>query len=157
MISFLKNENDEGGGFMGKGDIIFLLVIASVIGGFWFYSKTIKQNSIEKFAECSKVWDAKDFAMADRCYEEARALSYLNDSLDSVIYIRSESMDSISDSEDALWLKVDSAMVRHDSLLAANLLSNLPKFYFLDTSKVQRLQAWQTTVKIPTGASVTEP
>jgi len=157
MISFLKKEDDQGGGFMGKGDIIFLLVIVSLVGGFWFYSKTVKQKCTVKFAECAKVWDAKDYVAAERCYEEARGLSYLPDSLDSLLYQRTEIMDGITESEENLWMQVDSAMIRQDSAKASKLLANLPKFYFLDSSKVQRLQAWQMTVKIPTGASVTTP
>ncbi|HSQ41703.1 MAG TPA: hypothetical protein VLM37_05430 [Fibrobacteraceae bacterium] len=147
MISFLKKEDDEGSKFMGKGDIVFLLVVALIVGGFWFYSKTIKAQASGKFQECEKLWEAKQLVQANECYTQASDLQYLTDSLDSIIYSRNEAVQEIMDQENALWAKADSAMSRMDSAAAFVLVKTLPEFYFLDSVKVRRLSAWQAMAK----------
>jgi hypothetical protein len=153
MISFLKKDDEAKGGFMGRGDIIFLLVIVAVVGGFWYYSKSIKTTSASHFTNCQKLWEAKDYPAADRCYEEARDLQYLTDSLDSITYLRSDSAQVISDAESALWAKADSAMVKADTARVLSLVKQLPTFYFLDSTKVQRLLSWQAMAKAPSDTS----
>jgi hypothetical protein len=127
MISFLKKEEDKESKFMGRGDIIFLAVILALVGGFWYYSKSIRSISESHFASCDKVFTAKH---------------YLTDSLDSIIYSRSEFISELTDKEVTLFNKADSAMARLDSAGAFALVKDLPEFYFLDSAKVGKLKTW---------------
>jgi hypothetical protein len=147
MISFLKKEEEKQGGFMGKSDIIFVLVIAAVIGGFWFYTKTIKENSAKKFQLCNQLWDSGDLVRANTCFDEASDLQYITDSLDSVIYERTEKIKVIIDLENALWTKADSAMSRKDTSLTLEIVKDLPTLRFLDSAKVRRLVSWKALRK----------
>ena len=105
LISFLKKENDDGENqskFMGKGDIIFLLVLAALIGGFWYYHKTTKEETYNHYARCDALFNAENLKEAKECYEETINLGYRVDSLDSVGYHRVEMIDSIFTQSQAL-------------------------------------------------------
>jgi|GEM_PF-2933700 len=143
MISFLKKEEEKQGGFMGKSDIIFVLVIAVIVGGFFFYYKTIKSSSAAKFAACKQLWDSGDVVKGNACYDEAHNQQYITDSLDSIIYLRSETVKEMMDSENAFWRKADSAMAKKDTALTLTLVKDLPVFRFLDSSKVSMLVSWK--------------
>lgn len=98
FISFLKKEEDDeasGSKFMGKGDIIFLILIAAIVGGLWFYNKTNKENTFNHYAKCEALFVAEDYVKAKECYEDAVELGYRVDSLDSVGYNRVMVIDSI--------------------------------------------------------------
>ncbi len=98
LISFLKKEEGESESqskFMGKGDIIFLLVLAALIGGFWYYHKTTKEETYNHYAKCDTLFQADNLNEAKECYEEALNLGYRIDSLDSVGYYRVQVIDSI--------------------------------------------------------------
>lgn len=142
MISFLKKEEDKESKFMGRGDIIFLAVILALVGGFWYYSKSIRTISEKHFAACDKIFQSKQYVDAQGCYQKASELHYLTDSLDSIIYARSEYISELTDRELTLFNKADSAMARLDSAGAFALVKNLPDFYFLDSAKVVKLNTW---------------
>jgi zona occludens toxin (predicted ATPase) len=97
LISFLKkedeDENGSGAKFMGKGDIIFLLVLFSLIFGFWYYNKTTKEKTYSHYAKCDALFAANSLTEAKECYENAIDLGYRIDSLDSVGYHRVEIID----------------------------------------------------------------
>jgi len=98
LISFLKKEEGDGGSeskFMGKGDIIFLLVLAALIGGFWYFNKTNKEKTYSHYAKCDVLFTANSYAEAKECYEHSIELGYRIDSLDSIGYHRVEKIDSI--------------------------------------------------------------
>jgi hypothetical protein len=98
LISFLKKEDGEGESkskFMGKGDIIFLLVLAAIIGGIWYYNKSTKEETYSHYAKCEALFLANSLSEAKECYENAINLSYRIDSLDSVGYYRVEKIDSL--------------------------------------------------------------
>jgi len=98
LISFLKKDedgNDTKSKFMGKGDIIFLLVLAMLIGGFWFYNKSSKERSYSHYARCEALFEADSLNEAKECYSEALNLGYRTDSLDSIAYNRENIIDSI--------------------------------------------------------------
>jgi len=102
LISFLKKEDGEDGKqskFMGKGDIIFLLVLATLIGGFWFYNKTNKEKTYSHYAKCEALFAAENLNEAKSCYEDALDLGYRVDSLDSIGYYRVGKIDSVSANE----------------------------------------------------------
>lgn len=149
MISFLKKEEDTKGGFMGKGDIIFLLVVAVIVGGFFFYTKRIKSESASRFAECQQIWETGDLVKSEACYDIARDLTYITDSLDSIIYLRLDSAQQVEENENNLFAKADSAAVRQDTAGLIEIVKDLPKFHFLDSAKVQRLQTWNALAKAP--------
>ncbi|GBU26283.1 hypothetical protein R83H12_02979 [Fibrobacteria bacterium R8-3-H12] len=99
LISFLKkdDEDGEGGGskFMGKGDIIFLLVLGALICGFWYYHTSTKEKTYSHYAHCEALFATDSFLDAKECYENAMDLGYRIDSLDSIGYHRVEKIDSI--------------------------------------------------------------
>jgi len=98
LISFLKKEedgNESQSKFMGKGDIIFLLVLAALISGFWYYHKSTKEETYNHYTRCDALFKADSLSEAKECYEGALNLGYRVDSLDSVGYYRVEKIDSI--------------------------------------------------------------
>ena len=96
LISFLKKDEDgEGSKFMGKGDIIFLLVLGTLIFGFWYYHTSTKDKTYSHYAKCETLFTAGSLSEAKECYESAVNLGYRIDSLDSVGYHRVENIDSI--------------------------------------------------------------
>ena len=96
LISFLKKEEGEGGSrFMGKGDIIFLLVLGALIFGFWYYHTSSKEKTYSHYTKCDALFAADSLKEAKECYENAINLGYRIDSLDSVGYHRRERIDSI--------------------------------------------------------------
>jgi len=101
LISFLKKEDDGGtqSKFMGKSDIIFLLVVAALISGFWYYNKTTKEKTYSHYAKCDALFTANNYAEAKECYESSVELGYRIDSLDSVGYHRVERIDSVLGSQ----------------------------------------------------------
>ncbi|MCL2100792.1 MAG: hypothetical protein FWH22_03660 [Fibromonadales bacterium] len=98
LISFLKKDEDgkSQSKFMGKGDIIFLLVLALLIGGGWYLFKTSKEETHEHYAKCDALYLADNLIEAKECYEDgALKLNYRIDSLDSIGYLRIGIIDSV--------------------------------------------------------------
>jgi len=97
LISFLKKDNDDDSGskFMGKSDIIFLLVLGALIFGFWYYHTSTKERTYSHYAHCEALFVTDSFLEAKECYEKAIDLGYRIDSLDSIGYHRVEKIDSI--------------------------------------------------------------
>jgi hypothetical protein len=97
LISFLKKDDDDGAGskFMGKGDIIFLLVLGSLIFGFWYYHTSTKEKTYSHYGRCEALYVADSLGKAKECYEKAMDLGYRIDSLDSIGYHRVEKIDSV--------------------------------------------------------------
>jgi len=98
LISFLKKDEEDGGEgakFMGKSDIIFLLVLGALIFGFWYYHTTTKEKTYSHYANCEALFTTDSFLEAKECYEKAIDLGYRIDSLDSIGYHRVEKIDSI--------------------------------------------------------------
>ena len=75
MISFLKKEDEDGNPtgskFMGKGDIIFLIVLASIIFGVWYYHKYTKEKTESHYATCEALFVEEKLSEAKECYENA--------------------------------------------------------------------------------------
>jgi len=141
MISFLKKDEDkEAGGFMGKGDIIFLVVVALLVAGFWYYTKVIKEKSAEHFALCTAKVSATEFLQAESCYEAARNLHYLNDSLDSLIYLNLGMIDSLRDYDLEQYNEADSLLKISDTAQALAKAQGLDQSMFLDNAQMERIR-----------------
>jgi len=141
MISFLKkDENPDEGKFLGKGDIVFLLVVAGLVAGFWFYTKVIKQKSAEHFEQCLSAYAAAEYLRAEECFEEARNLHYLNDNLDSIIYTYLGAVDSLRDLDFVLYQQADSLMKQADTAGARAAAARIEKSVFLDEAKSARVR-----------------
>jgi hypothetical protein len=98
LISFLKKDAEDEAGeskFMGKSDIIFLLVLGTLIFGFWYYHTSTKEKTYSHYAHCEALFATDSFLEAKECYENAIDLGYRIDSLDSIGYHRVEKIDSI--------------------------------------------------------------
>lgn len=105
MLSFLKHrpeddedETSEGESshpkekqpmrFMSLQDALFLLVLAGLIFGVYYYFKDSKDSSNELFETCEAFYVAKDWVEMENCYEETWELGYVTDALDSIRQIR---------------------------------------------------------------------
>lgn len=154
MVSFLKKEDEEksSGGFMGKGDIIFLLVIAALVGGFWFYSKEIKLRSSAHFEQCAEIYAKTELLSAEECYTSARDLHFINDSLDSIIYTRLSAIDSIRELHRTWFRQGDSLWNAADSNASAKIAAQLSQSEFLNEAQLQSLKKWQASVATDTAA-----
>jgi len=98
LISFLKKDAEDEAGeskFMGKSDIIFLLVLGALVFGFWYYHTNTKEKTYSHYAHCEALFATDSFLEAKECYESAIDLGYRIDSLDSIGYHRVEKIDSI--------------------------------------------------------------
>jgi hypothetical protein len=143
MISFLNKDNQEQSGFMGKGDIIFLVVIAALaIGGFW-YVKNIKGISYTHFDSCIQMFNEKQLAQASVCFDEAQDLHYKNDSLDKVLYEYSTKLFEMEQAERALFGTLSQMAESQDWHTLHKLHSKLPEsFYFLAPEQTQSILTW---------------
>ncbi len=98
LISFLKKEDNGGESkskFMGRGDIIFVLVLIAIIGGIWYYNKSTKEKTYSHYARCETLFAADSLDDAKKCYEDALDLGYHPESLQTVRYNRAKEIDSI--------------------------------------------------------------
>ncbi len=139
MISFLKKEEEEKGGFLGKGDLIFLAVIAALVGGFLYYSHTVENKAITLFSQCDQAWVAKEYSTAMTCYESRSNLSYMTDSLDSIAYKRIEKIQQIEESELALYRKLQQWKLQGQTDSIQKVVSSKPLFFMLDSAKRSEL------------------
>lgn len=154
MISFLKKLDEDGtekhSKFMGKGDIIFLLAVGSLVGGFWYFSKSIKENTFEHFQKCDSLYLDSNYASADECYEASLDLGYRSDSLDSVGYARRDELFDRHELEKTQLNILDSLVRVGDSIQAYKVKETLTQIYFLDEDQ-KRL--WES-IQSPTTDSV---
>jgi len=127
--------------FMSWQDAIFLLVIAGlVVGGYYFFEYT-KNKGSKEFAECSAYFEAKDFLASEACYEKTWHLSYVSDSMEIQ---RQHHLGYITDMR-AIQLDVfemvESAFLEEDSLLAFEEMKKMtaPMLLFEEN----HLELWQ--------------
>jgi hypothetical protein len=155
MISFLKKVDEEGAEqkskFMGKSDIIFLLVVGSLVGGFWYFSKSAKEGTYVHFTRCDSLYAAQNMRDAESCYEAGIDLGYRSDSLDSIGYLRRETLENLRDNEKNQSHALDSLLRVGDSAGAWKIKAALPKVYFLEGEPLKQwesLKAPQPTAAI---------
>ncbi len=156
MISFLKKVDEEGvekkSKFMGKGDIIFLLVVASLAGGFWYFSKSAKEDTFAYFTRCDSLYTADRLSEAETCYEGALDQGYRSDSLDSVGYLRREKLETQRDQETQLAREIDSLLRVGDSATAWSKKEKAGKVYFLTAEVVKQWESLKAPVADPAAA-----
>lgn len=140
MISFLKKEDEEKGGFLGKGDLIFLAVIAAIVGGFLYYSHTVEKKALALFSQCDQAWNAKDYSKSLTCYESRSDLSYMTDSLDSIAYKRIEVIQQMEESELALYRKLLLWKQQGQTDSLQQTLAKPQVFFLLDSAKRKEVQ-----------------
>ena len=145
MISFLKKVDENGeeksSKFMGKGDIIFLLCVGSLVGGFWYFSKSAKEDTFTHFTRCDSLYKADSMVAAKSCYEASLELGYRTDSLDSVAYLRTEQLENLRENETAQARAVDSLTRLGDSLSAWKIKEPVTKTYFLEGEALKRWES----------------
>jgi len=145
LISFLKKEDEDGNPqskFMGKGDIIFLLVVAGLIGGFWYYNKSIKEQTLNHYSKCEVLFFTDKLSEAKECYEEeALTLNYRLDSLDSIGSNRVEKIEAIMDGDDMFLI---------DSLYEAKLCYGTALSLGIDPVSESRMRMVDSMLEITT-------
>lgn len=151
MISFLKKDEvgkPGSGGFMGKGDIIFLLVVIAIVGGFLFYSKQVRKVALAKHDTCAQAMAAGEYIKARSCLEEARDLHYSTDSLDSIVYAGLSKLEDVQAQEMELLQRIDSLLQVRDTVA---LIKNLPAperiFHFLGEDQETRMRELRVLVQ----------
>lgn len=136
MISFLKKVDEDGeqerAKFMGKGDILFLLAVGGLVGGFWYFSKSVKEETVTHFRTCDSLYTAEHYNEAEACYEASLDLGYSTDSLDSVGYHRRSQLETQREVEQTQFRTLDSLLRVGDSSGAVSVKSSLPRIYFLE-------------------------
>lgn len=149
--------------FMSWQDAIFLLVIAClVVGGYYFFQYT-KNKGAKEFAECGVFFDAEDFLASEVCYEKTWHLSYVSDSMEIQ---RQHHLGFITDRR-ALQLDVfemvESAFLEGDSLLGFEEMKKMTAPLLLieeDHLKLwqewSRLQAIRAAVSAASVPSITD-
>lgn len=153
MISFLKKVDEDGeekhSKFMGKSDIIFVLAIGSLVGGFWYFSKSVKEDTYAQFTHCDSLFQAQQLRDAESCYDATLELGYRSDSLDSVSYKRREVLDGLREAETAQSRAIDSLLRVGDSLSAWNIKKSVEKVFFLEGEQLKQWEAVQAPKAVP--------
>jgi len=156
MISFLNKDNDDKDakntqqGPIAKGDIIFLIVIAVVGIGIYLYSTRVKDVSYEQFDACIAAYQADQLLEAQKCFDEARELHFINDSLDNLIYIHTSKLNDIEIAERSLFSKMEEYSAGNKTTVMQKILQGLPeKLYFLSPAQMDSISGWKSTFLTP--------
>jgi len=157
MISFLNKDNDNKNtqqGPIAKGDIIFLIVIAVVGIGIYLYSTRVKDVSYEQFDACIASYEADKLLEAQECFDEARELHFINDSLDNLIYIYTSKLNDIEIAERSLFSKMEEYSAGSNDKVMQKILQRLPeKLYFLSPTQMDSISGWKGRFLAPETAS----
>ncbi|MGL1933602.1 MAG: hypothetical protein OCD01_01210 [Fibrobacterales bacterium] len=95
MISFLKDENEKEEKTGLSDLILFLVIIALGVGGY-FYFNHAEAETLEDYAAAEKLFVDKKYAEAFDAYTSLMDASWSNDSLDNVIYRNGQILDIIA-------------------------------------------------------------
>ena len=114
---------------MGWQDGVFLLVLAGlIVGGYYWYQYT-KQKSAEVFASCDAMYVAAEtnvlkYADAEVCYNETWDLSFVSDSMEILRQNRLGAIEDMRNQQKDLYADAMGAMAAHDTVAAYNIVKN---------------------------------
>lgn len=108
---------------MGWQDGVFLLVLAGLIVGGYYYYQYAKQKSADLFAKCDGIYVAAEtepakYADAEACYNETWDLGFVSDSMEVLRQNRLGVIEDMRNHLKDLYTEAMDAMVDKDSLKA---------------------------------------
>ncbi|NLO23117.1 MAG: hypothetical protein GX116_02130 [Fibrobacter sp.] len=130
--------------FMSWQDAVFLLVIAALITGGYYYFQNVKKKGLKQFTECNLLFEAKDYLSSEACYEKTWSLSYVTDSMELV---RQERLGYITDLRAAqvdVFHLVEISFNQGDSLEAFKSMDKIQKpLLFLEEDFISQWTEWE--------------
>ncbi len=108
---------------MGWQDGVFLLVLAGLIVGGYYYYQYAKQKSADLFAKCDGLYVAAEtepvkYADAEACYNETWDLGFVSDSMEVLRQNRLGVIEDMRNHLKDLYTEAMDAMADNDSLKA---------------------------------------
>lgn len=108
---------------MGWQDGVFLLVLAGLIVGGYYYYQYAKQKSADLFAKCDGIYVAAEtepakYADAEACYNETWDLGFVSDSMEVLRQNRLGVIEDMRNHLKDLYTEAMDAMADRDSLKA---------------------------------------
>ncbi|MGL1900959.1 MAG: hypothetical protein OCC49_02400 [Fibrobacterales bacterium] len=95
MISFLKDENEKEEKTGLSDLILFLVIIALGVGGYFYFSHAEEETLVD-YAAAEKLFVEKKYPEAFDAYSSLMDASWSTDSLDNVIYRNGQILDLIA-------------------------------------------------------------
>lgn len=102
----------------GVSDVLTILVILLVGGGFWFWYHTAKEDSAARFRAAAQLWDRKDYQGAKKAYESLQEKAhFVSKENDTLMTHRLEKISEWEDNARVLTDGVGAAIVASDTSL----------------------------------------
>lgn len=144
--------------FMSWQDAIFLLVIAALVVGGYYYFQFTKQKGTKQFAECQKLYEANDLLASEACYEKTWELSYVTDSMELE---RQKHLGLIGDKRTIqmdIFQQVESSLLEGDTSKAFEEMSKMTEpLLLLDQEQIQLWKEWSQKRAIKAAISAAIP
>jgi hypothetical protein len=153
VISFLKDENEKEEKTGLSDLILFLVIIALGIGGY-FYFNHAEAETLDDYAAAEKLFVDKKFDEAFDAYTTLLDASWSTDSLDKVIYRNSQILDLIAyppedvspkDSLTVQWKIFDSLVANYtqDTLAFIIAFKRPENTTFLRHDQISTIESWE--------------
>jgi len=144
--------------FMSWQDAIFLLVIAGLVVGGYYYFQYTKQKGTKQFAECQKLFEANDLLASEVCYEKTWELSYVTDSME---LDRQHYLGLISDKRTVqmdVFQLVEASFLEGDSAKAFEEMTKMSEpLLLLDQDQIDLWKEWSKKSAIKAAISAATP
>lgn len=113
---------------MGWQDGVFLLVLAGLIVGVYYWYQYTKQKSAEVFATCDALYVAAEsnpskYADAEVCYNETWDLSFVSDSMEILRQNRLGAIEDLRNQQKDVYADAMGAMAARDTVAAYNVVN----------------------------------
>ena len=114
---------------MGWQDGVFLLVLAGLIVGCYYYYQYAKQKSADAFAKCDALYvaaetDAAKYVEAEACYNETWDLGFVSDSMEIPRQNRLGAIEDLRNQQKDLYAEAMGAMAARDTVAAFNVVKD---------------------------------
>lgn len=114
---------------MGWQDGVFLLVLAGLIVGCYYYYQYAKQKSADAFAKCDALYvaaetDAAKYVEAEACYNETWDLGFVSDSMEILRQNRLGAIEDLRNQQKDLYAEAMGAMAARDTVAAFNVVKD---------------------------------
>ena len=114
---------------MGWQDGVFLLVLAGLIVGCYYYYQYAKQKSADAFAKCDALYvaaetDAAKYVEAEACYNGTWDLGFVSDSMEILRQNRLGAIEDLRNQQKDLYAEAMGAMAARDTVAAFNVVKD---------------------------------
>jgi hypothetical protein len=136
-MSFIKDESNQG---WKIGDwIVLALLLGGGFGG-WFYFTHSKSESLEQFSRADQLFQEGKYEEAMELYDQLQNAAWKNDSLDSLLYLRSAQLNEWKTTELELFRAIDSLAQAGETEQTKQRLEELGKAKFLAAEQLERIE-----------------